>query len=93
LLSFQYNVESAYNVSICFGTKENHEKQLIDWPLSGPSRCTLTSRQQFGIKYTKPNISSYMAAALFAKRLHVCFADIHVVSLESVTEMRCAFER
>jgi hypothetical protein len=31
------------------------------------------SSQQSGIKYPSPNISPYLAVALFEKSLHVCF--------------------
>jgi hypothetical protein len=63
--SMQCNVEFGYQLSICFGTKENHGKPWSSWPVPGPSRCKLTSSQQSGIKYASPNISSYAVFFLF----------------------------
>jgi hypothetical protein len=37
-----------------------------------PSGCKLHSSQQSGIKYANPNVSPYLALALFEKSLRVC---------------------
>jgi hypothetical protein len=37
--SMQCNVEFGYNLSICSGTKENHRKPWLSWPVAGPSEC------------------------------------------------------
>jgi hypothetical protein len=58
--SMHCNVEFAYQLSICSGTKENHGKPWSSWLVAGPSGCKLTSSQQSGIKYAGPNISSYL---------------------------------
>jgi hypothetical protein len=54
-----------YKLSISFRTEENHGIRWWGWPVEGPSRCKLTSRQQSGMKYANPNVSSYLAVALF----------------------------
>jgi hypothetical protein len=41
--SIQCNVEFGYQLSICSGTKENHEKPWSSWSVAGPSECKLTS--------------------------------------------------
>jgi hypothetical protein len=61
----QCNVEFGYQLSICSGNEENHGKPGSSWPVAGPSGCKLTSSQQSGIKYATPNISPYVAVALF----------------------------
>jgi hypothetical protein len=56
----QCNVEYGYQLSIFFGTKENHGKPWSSWPVAGPSGYKLTSSQQSGIKYASPNTSPYL---------------------------------
>jgi hypothetical protein len=70
--SMQCNVEFGYQLSICSGTKENHENPWSSWPVTGPSGCKLTSSQQSGIECTSPNIISY---------LWDCFITEYVYSL------------
>jgi hypothetical protein len=70
--SMQCNVEFGYQLSICSGTKENHWKDLSSWPVSGPSGCKLTSRQQSGIKYASPNISPYLCWFFFLFFENIC---------------------
>jgi hypothetical protein len=72
----QCNVEFGYKLSICCGIEENDGKPWSSWPIAGPSGCRLTSSQQTGIKYSNPNISPYLAIALFVKN-RICFYRFH----------------
>jgi hypothetical protein len=63
--SLQCNMEFGYQLSICFGTKENHGKLSSIWPVAGLSRYKLTSSQQSGIKSASPNISPFLHCFCF----------------------------
>jgi hypothetical protein len=63
--SIQCIVEFGYQFSICSGMKENHRKPWSSWPVTGPTECKPTSRQQSGIKPLNPNISLYSVLLFF----------------------------
>jgi hypothetical protein len=80
--SMQCNMEFGYQLSICSGTKENHRKPWSSWPVTGPSRCKLTSSQQSDIKYASPNTSPYMCFFFFFENIYKLFLQklyLHII--------------
>jgi hypothetical protein len=61
----QCNVAFRYQLGTCSRTEENQGKPYSSRPVAGPSGCKLTSSRQSGIKDANPNISPYLAVALF----------------------------
>jgi hypothetical protein len=64
------NVEFRYQLVICSRAEENQGNPWSICPVAGPSGCKVTSSQLSGIKYGNPNVSPYLAVALFGKSLH-----------------------
>jgi hypothetical protein len=53
-----------YLLRIFCETEENHGKPSFDWPVTKRSGYKLTSsQQQFGIKFTNPDVSPYLPVA------------------------------
>jgi hypothetical protein len=63
----QCNVEFGYQLSIRYGTKENHGKPWSSCPVTGPSGCKLTTSQQSGVQYASPNIVSLSVRLLYCR--------------------------
>jgi hypothetical protein len=84
--SMRRNLKYWYQLSICSRTEENQGKAWSNWPVAGPSGCELTSSHQSGVKYANPNISPYIAVALFENVYRFAlqsFVFIHILRMSN----------
>jgi hypothetical protein len=51
-------------------------KTLMIWLVAGPPRCKMTSCQQSGTKYANPNLSPYLAVALFERSFKLFYRAV-----------------